>query len=412
LRRILVVTVPAFLIATFVFAAAIEVWVRATWDPRRGTPGLFLTDAVRGQRFAANYDGWFAGVPVHINNLGFRDPRDYALAKGPRTFRIVFLGDSVTFGHSSVYEHTYPYLLEQRLKMWRPGVDWQVWNLGVPGYNTSQELAHLEAVGPAFAPDLVIVGFFENDLVDNRDNSHPGFARVVAARVLSQLQRHVYSFDLYKKVVLRLVWRLSASDAFGRRLESLADDEKLLATVKDASLLKQQAITPVDYVSDEELRTACPHQPAPNHVVVDAVEHREGYRDWLDAIRGFQRLSREGAYRILFFLNAAPGYCPDTDTFYDEGPTGLNAFLVRTIGAGLPVVSSHDAFLHRRPSQMPAANGHSLGNSNVIKADVLFDYLRAHELERFANTAASSVPTGAATRPVIPADRTPAGATR
>ena len=67
--------------------------MRATWNPKRGTPGLFLVDAVRGQRFAPNYSGWFAGVPVHINNLGFRDPRDYQLAKGPRTFRIVTLGD-------------------------------------------------------------------------------------------------------------------------------------------------------------------------------------------------------------------------------------------------------------------------------------------------------------------------------
>ena len=63
---------------------------------------------MRGQRLAPNYDGWFAGVPVHINGLGFRDARDYALEKGPNTFRILVLGDSVTFGHGSVDEHTYP----------------------------------------------------------------------------------------------------------------------------------------------------------------------------------------------------------------------------------------------------------------------------------------------------------------
>ena len=97
-------------------AAGVEVWVRARWNPKNGQPGLFLSDAVRGQRFAANYDGWFAGVPVHINNLGFRDSRDYSLTKSPKTFRIIFLGDSVTFGHGSVYEHSYPYLLEQKLK--------------------------------------------------------------------------------------------------------------------------------------------------------------------------------------------------------------------------------------------------------------------------------------------------------
>ena len=30
--------------------------------------------------------------------------------------------------------------------------------VAVPGYNTSQELSHLEEIGPQFAPDLVIVG--------------------------------------------------------------------------------------------------------------------------------------------------------------------------------------------------------------------------------------------------------------
>lgn len=389
LRKLAASTLPA-LVVSLLLASAIEIWVRATWNPKRGTPGLFLTDAVRGQRFAPNYNGWFAGVPVHINNLGFRDPRDYALAKSPKTFRIVFLGDSVTFGHSSVYEHTYPYLLEQRLKQWRPEVDWQVWNLGVPGYNTSQELAHLDEIGPEFSPDLVIVGFFENDLVDNRDAGHPGALKQTAARVLSVAQRHIYSFDLYKKVVLRLAWALSSSDAYKRRLVSIADDEKLLMTVEDASLLKQQAITSFDRLSDDQLRGTCPNPPAPSGALVDAVEHQDGYAEWLRAVRGFQRLSREGAYRIVFFLNVPPPQCPDTDeVFYDDGAASLNAFFTKVMSDGMPVVSVHDALLHVRPSQMPGIKGHSIGNSNVVKSEVLFDYLR---------TALNAAPSAAATK--------------
>ena len=377
MRKILTVTLPAVVTAVLVFALAIEVWVRATWNPKRGTPGLFLVDAVRGPRFAPNYDGWFAGVPVHINNLGFRDPRDYALAKGPRTFRIVTLGDSVTFGHSSVYEHTYPFLLEQRLKAWRPDVDWQVWNVAVPGYNTSQELAHLKEIGPVFKPDLVIVGFFENDLVDNRDVGQPGLTRRTAAAVLSFAQRHVYSFDLYTKVFLRLAWKLSSSDAYRQRLEGLADGEKLLATVGDASLLKQQAITNFDRLSDEQFRGSCPHAPAPSRALVEAAERQPGYPDWVNAVRGFQRLEREGAYHIVFFLNVPPPQCPDTDeVFYDEGDSGLNALFLKVMSDGTPAVSVHDALLHVRPSQMPGIEGHSIGNSNVVKAEALFSYLR------------------------------------
>ena len=380
-RKLFAVTGPACVAAVLLSGAAVEIWVRATWNPKRGTPGLFLTDAVRGQRFAANYNGWFAGVPVRINTLGFRDPRDYSLAKGLRTFRIVFLGDSVTFGHSAVYEHTYPYLLEQRLEQWRPDVDWQVWNLGVPGYNTSQELAHLKEVGPQFAPDLVIVGFFENDLVDNRDAGSPGAVRVLAARALSVAQQHVYSFDLYKKVVLRLAWKASASDAYRRRLEGIADDEKLLTTVEDASLLQQQAITKFDRLSDEQLRGSCPSAAPADRALVDAARRQPGYAEWLDAVRGFQRLNHEGAYRILFFLNVPPPQCPDTDeVFYDEGGNGLNALFMKVMSDGAPAVSMHDALLRVRPSQMPGIKGHSIGNSNVVKAEVLFNYLRDRTL--------------------------------
>ena len=41
----------------------------------------------------------------------------------------------------------------------------------------------------------------------------------------------------------------------------------------------------------------------------------------------------------------------------------------------MPAVSSHDA-LHDRPSQMPGAFEHSAGNANVVKAAVLFGFLR------------------------------------
>jgi hypothetical protein len=361
--------------------AAVEVWVRATWEPRKGRPGFFLSDAVRGQRVAPNYDGWFAGVPVHINRLGLRDPREYDLAKRPNTFRILVLGDSVTFGHGSVYEHTYPYLVEQQLKTWRPDVDWQVWNAAVPGYNTSQELAQLEEIGPVFAPDLVIVGFFENDLTENHPIRAPGRTRVMIATLLSFAQRHVYSLELYKKVYLQLAWKLSASDEYKRRLEHLGSEESLIATVADASTLKQQALTPFDRLTDEEAaHVNCVYGMKPNPSTGPNLQREPGFQAWADAVRDFQRLNRAGTYRIVFFLNIVPPVCPDGDVFYDGGTEAINAFYLNVFSDGAPVVSCYDAFRHVRPSQMPLAAGHAIGNANAVKAEVLFTFLRDHVL--------------------------------
>ena len=375
-RKVLAITVPVFLATLLLVVAGIEVWVRVRWNPKNGEPGLFLSDPVRGQRFSPNYDGWFAGVPVHINNLGFRDPRDYPLPKGPRTFRIVFLGDSVTFGHGSVYEHSYPYLLERKLRQWRPDVDWQVWNLAVPGYNTSQELAHLKEIGPQFNPDLAIVGFFENDLVDNRELTEPGFLRVAGAQLLSFAQRHVYSIELYKRVYLQLAWKFSASDQYRQRLENINSEEQQLRKTGALADAKQQVLTNFDRVTDEELARSCPSKPKPSTALAEAAQRQDGYQWWLDAVHGFQQLNREGKYHVMFFLNVSPMLCPDSDeTFYDDDGYGLNALFMKVIADGMPVVSTHDALLHTRPSQMPGWSGHSFGNTNVVKADVLFSYL-------------------------------------
>ncbi|HMF94622.1 MAG TPA: GDSL-type esterase/lipase family protein [Vicinamibacterales bacterium] len=374
-RKLFTVSVPAALIAAVFAQTAIELWVRARWDPRRGRPGFFLSDPVRGQRLAANYDGWFAGVPVHTNRLELRDPREYALAKRPNTFRILVLGDSVTFGHGSLYETTYPYLLEQRLKRWRPEIDWQVWNAAVPGYNTSQELAHLLEVGDRFRPDLVIVGFFVNDLTDNAPIPHPGRLTVAAYRLLSYARRHLYSLELYKQVYLTARWRLSGSDEYRRRVEHLGTEEGLLARTSDASVLREQQLTDFTRLSDDQVASIrCIGGMKPSAELLPAMQREPGYKDWLAAVRELQRLDSAGRFRVVFFVNDAPPICPDGDYYYD-GARAMHEFFLAVLGARTPVVSCYEAFLHTVPSQMPNADGHSIGNANVVKADVLFGFL-------------------------------------
>jgi hypothetical protein len=377
LRKLLTISLPACAAAALLLMVASEVWVRSVWDPRKGTPGFFLTDAVRGQRLAANYTGWFAGVPVHINSLELRDAREYDLEKGPRTFRILVLGDSVTFGHGSVAEHAYPFLLEQQLEAWRRDVDWQVWNAAVPGYNTSQELAHLLEVGPRFRPDLVVVGFFANDLVDNREVADPGVMKVSLARLLSFARRHVYALELYKKIYLQMAWRLFASDEYRLRLEHLGTEESLIANVADASVLEEQQLTSFQRFTDEEVRAvSCTSGMQYQPTLHPAVERDPGFPAWLAAVRALQRLNADGAYRVVFFLNDVPPLCPIGDVFYDGGSRTIDEFYLRILSSGTPAVSCFDEFLRLRPSQMPNAAAHSIGNSNAVKARVLFDYLR------------------------------------
>lgn len=363
--------------AVIVAMAAIEVWVRWSWDEKRGTPGFYISDPVRGQRLAPNYEGWFAGVPVRVNALGFRDTRDYALDKPPGTFRILVLGDSVTFGHGALSDTTYPYLLEQELSRWRPDVNWQVWNLGVPGYATSQELKYLLDVGPRYQPDLVVVGFYENDLAGNTSLSPPSWSRRAASAAQRVMQRWFYSYELYKKVALTLHWRLFSGGVDRGRIEALAADEALLAAPADAAGHPSQRLTTVDRFADvDTFKCETDTDPNRDRLGNHLVEPSDEMAKWKAAVAALQQLHRDGAYRIAFFINMAPNECPDDDRFFDGGAIEDEAALREILERGTPVGSSVRAFLPYRPTQMPGASGHSSGNANRVKAQALFEFLR------------------------------------
>lgn len=379
LRKVLFIALPAFVVAGLLSAALVEVWVRARWDDKRGTPGFYLSDPVLGQRLAPGYRGWFAGVPVSINSLGFRDDREYAVEKVPGTFRIIVLGDSVTFGHGTLSSTTYPFLLEQRLKQWRPAVKWEVWNLGVPGYNTSQELAYLREVGERYQPDLVIVGFYPNDFTANEPLVAPSVVRRIVSAIQRTMQKHLYSYEFYRSVYLTARWRFVADSAYREQMNNLAGEEALLNRANGADSAAQQ-LTDVEFFDDQQVSSfVCPSATGP-----DARDDRMRTRylkqspevaSWADAVRELQRLNREGRYRLMFFVNMAPQVCDGSDRFYDAGIMDDDALLNEVLGDGTPVVSSTAAYLHYRPSQMPAASGHAIGNANVVKADVLFKFL-------------------------------------
>lgn len=377
LYRVVAISVPAFVVALAVAVVVAEVWVRLTWDERRGQPGFYEADPIRGQRLRAGYDGWFSGVPVKINQLGFRDHREYSLAKEPKTFRILVLGDSVTFGHGSVFEHTYPYLLEQQLRGWRPAVDWQVWNLGVPGYNTRQEWAYLKEVAGFFAPDLVVVGFFPNDLADNRMPPSQSAIRTAAGSAVSWIRARWHSAEWYRRIYLTAQWWVSSAGGEHPPAFLLNTDDRVVpegAAVIDAD---EQDLTPFETLTDaQSSANKCPSGSRPGTEGVDNLRREAGWPHFVAAVRDLQAMHAAGAVSLVFFLNVAPPVCPDGDFFYDGGSSYVNRLFLEVMAQGTPAISAFDAFLPLRPSQMPNAGGHSLGNANLVKASVLSEYLR------------------------------------
>lgn len=100
--------------------------------------------------------------PIGINSLGFRGP-DVSRAKPAGVFRILMLGDSITYGNSVQWDQTFSWRLEEQLNRRDTGLRFEVLNLGVSGYNTRQELAALRELGLQLDPDLIVLNVCLND---------------------------------------------------------------------------------------------------------------------------------------------------------------------------------------------------------------------------------------------------------
>jgi GDSL-like Lipase/Acylhydrolase family len=97
---------------------------------------------------------------VRTNALGFRDVEH--AGKVPGIIRVAVLGDSFVFGSGVRQDETLAHQLAVRL-----GPSFEVVNLGVPGYGTDQALLTLRRWGPRMSPDVVLAGFFWNDIMEN-----------------------------------------------------------------------------------------------------------------------------------------------------------------------------------------------------------------------------------------------------
>ena len=105
----------------------------------------------------------YADAEVTTNARGFRG-REYSLQKDKNVVRILGLGDSIMFGQGVDGGINYLSLLEEKLDRDYGEKKWEVINTAIPGYNTVMEIEALKEKGLAYKPDIVIVGFCNNDL--------------------------------------------------------------------------------------------------------------------------------------------------------------------------------------------------------------------------------------------------------
>lgn len=181
--------------------------VGAPWGLRVNEPG-----AVYGHH-SPDVD-----VTFRINARGMRDPREFAYAKPEGVTRIVSLGDSFTVGYEVERDATFSAVLEEALRA--RGWDVEVLNAGVSGFSTAEALLYLERELWKYDPDLVLVSFYGNDLVDNL---RTGLFALEEGRLVRRAERYVPGGglgDLLNRNPL-LAWLSEHSNAFALLKERL-----------------------------------------------------------------------------------------------------------------------------------------------------------------------------------------------
>ena len=100
---------------------------------------------------------------ARINSDGFRGPERTQGRQDGEPYRILCLGDSVTFGFNVGQDATYPARLERMLTKKHPGRRFEVINAGVPGWSWVQGAAFLLRDGLALRPDLIVAAHGTDD---------------------------------------------------------------------------------------------------------------------------------------------------------------------------------------------------------------------------------------------------------
>lgn len=162
------ITVSIVLAAILLTVTLIEIGIRIfAPQPKYYSPRYLVTaDNDTGYILTPNFKGEMRTpentTAIKINSNGERG-KEY---DRNAAVNILGLGDSFTFGTGVEVEETFLWKIEETLNK-RKGATFRVINSGVPGYGTDQEYLYFMKRGVRYKPELVIVCFYINDVMES-----------------------------------------------------------------------------------------------------------------------------------------------------------------------------------------------------------------------------------------------------
>lgn len=165
--------------------------------PGRSHPQPFLHDSPEYRRKITKRITCFCST----NSKGLRS-KEFLVEKNEKTFRIICIGDSTTFGLGVSDKDTYPARLEEKL-LTKPGDRrFEVINAGIPAHSSKDSLIFLERRLLNYSPGLIIVSLGLNDDIGMPGHSDPEDSRTFLEERAYQLALRQYEDNLSQIISL------------------------------------------------------------------------------------------------------------------------------------------------------------------------------------------------------------------
>lgn len=267
-------------------------------------------DAVVGWRPIPNSevieDAGYGSYHVAINSKGLRDS-EHEFEKAEGIYRVVVLGDSITFGYGGVEQsELFTEILEDRLA----AVEFI--NLGVPGFSTDQEYHYLKEHGLKYDPDLVLLSMYQDDFFPTFESFIPianrpkGYVRTNGDELAFHAAKFPWHYLLAENSVL--VGFAESKFKFVRQLDRIPD--------WDVTLTLNQKLDTFKLVL-AEIRDLCMSRGVKFAMVLQPGFMLAEEDDYTRRIA--TEFAADNAVDMLDLNNAPPFQAPDAATTFGVG---------------------------------------------------------------------------------------------
>ncbi|MDN5215965.1 SGNH/GDSL hydrolase family protein [Fulvivirgaceae bacterium BMA12] len=203
----LATVVISTIVSLIVILILLEVYLRI-FEPPAETPGYTITHPTRRYQLKPDFTGKTYDAVLQVNSHGLRD-FERPINLDSNNLRVTVFGDSFTFGIGVNHEETFTKILEKNLQnQHRQNV--QVFNFGIPSYNTVQEELYLKEVYDQYLPDVVIFMFYAGNDTNLLEpvNSMSGINSYALIRASKDIMRRLYAYNWLARRYYSMIYML------------------------------------------------------------------------------------------------------------------------------------------------------------------------------------------------------------